>query len=174
MTTSSNGNISALLAHCAGNSPVTAEFRSQRPVTRSFDIFFDLDRTKRLNIESKRWWFETPSRPFGRHRYDNYSRFHSWKGKWWMETRFHYVKRFNRRKMLISQLHRFWYTVILSFMLIMLHVTMINSSMWCLNTSCYWIHWLFKKVTAICIYFSSFSKMFWETCIKIVLVTALY
>ena len=40
MTTSSNGNISALLAICAGNSPVTCEFPAQRPVTRSFDVFF--------------------------------------------------------------------------------------------------------------------------------------
>ena len=37
---------SALLAICAGNSPVTGEFPPQRPVTRSFDVFFDL----RLNI----------------------------------------------------------------------------------------------------------------------------
>ena len=40
---------SALLALCAGNSPVTGEFPSQRPVTRSFDVFFDL----RLNKRSK-------------------------------------------------------------------------------------------------------------------------
>ena len=33
---------SALLALCAENSPVTGEFPSQRPVTRSFDAFFDL------------------------------------------------------------------------------------------------------------------------------------
>ena len=33
---------SALLAICAGNSPVPGEFPAQRPVTRSFDIFFDL------------------------------------------------------------------------------------------------------------------------------------
>ena len=33
---------SALLALCARNSPVTGEFPSQRPVTRSFDVFFDL------------------------------------------------------------------------------------------------------------------------------------
>ena len=38
MMTSSNGNISALLAICAGNSPVTGEFPPQRPVTRSFDV----------------------------------------------------------------------------------------------------------------------------------------
>ena len=39
---------SALLAICAGNSPVTGEFPAQRPVTRSFDIFFDLHLNKRL------------------------------------------------------------------------------------------------------------------------------
>ena len=33
---------SASLAFCAGNSPVIGEFPSQRPVTRSFDVFFDL------------------------------------------------------------------------------------------------------------------------------------
>ena len=33
---------SALLASCAGNSPVTDEFPAQSPVTRSFDVFFDL------------------------------------------------------------------------------------------------------------------------------------
>ena len=33
---------SALLALCAGNSPVTNEFPAQRPVTRNFDVFFDL------------------------------------------------------------------------------------------------------------------------------------
>ena len=32
---------SALLALCAGNSQVTGEFPSQRPVTRSFDIFLN-------------------------------------------------------------------------------------------------------------------------------------
>ena len=36
------GAFSALLAICAGNSPVTGEFPAQRPVTRSFDDFFDL------------------------------------------------------------------------------------------------------------------------------------
>ena len=39
---------SALLALCAGNSPVTGEFPSQRPVTQSFDVFFDLSLNKRL------------------------------------------------------------------------------------------------------------------------------
>ena len=40
---------SALLALCAGNSPVTGEFPSQRPVTWSFDVFFDLHLNKRLS-----------------------------------------------------------------------------------------------------------------------------
>ena len=31
---------SALLALCVGNSPVNGEFPSQKPVTRSFDVFF--------------------------------------------------------------------------------------------------------------------------------------
>ena len=33
---------SAILAICAGNSPVTGEFPVQRAVTRSFDVLFDL------------------------------------------------------------------------------------------------------------------------------------
>ena len=34
---------SALLAFCVGNSLVTGEFPTQRPVMGSFDVFFDLD-----------------------------------------------------------------------------------------------------------------------------------
>ena len=37
---------SALLAICAGNSPITGEFPAQRPVTRSLDVFFDLSLNK--------------------------------------------------------------------------------------------------------------------------------
>ena len=59
---------SALLAFCAGNSPVTGEFSAQRPVTRSFDVFFDLRLNKRLSKQSWGWWFETPSRPLWRYR----------------------------------------------------------------------------------------------------------
>ena len=39
---------SALLAICAGISPVPGEFSTQRSVTRSFDVFFDLRLNKRL------------------------------------------------------------------------------------------------------------------------------
>ena len=59
---------SALLAICAGNSPVPGEFPAQRPVTRSFDVFFDLRLNKRLSKQSRGWWFETLSRPSWRHR----------------------------------------------------------------------------------------------------------
>ena len=39
---------SALLAFCEGNLPVTCGFPSQRPVTRNFDIFFNLRPNKWL------------------------------------------------------------------------------------------------------------------------------
>ena len=58
---------SALLAICAGNSPVSGEFPAQRPVARSFDIFFDLRLNQRLSKQSWGWWFETLSRPLWRH-----------------------------------------------------------------------------------------------------------
>ena len=54
---------SALLALCEGNSPVP----SARPVTRSFDVFFDLRLNKRVSKPSRRRWFETPSRSLWRH-----------------------------------------------------------------------------------------------------------
>ena len=43
---------SALLAICAGNSPVPGEFPAQRPVTQSFAVSFDLRLNKRLSKES--------------------------------------------------------------------------------------------------------------------------
>ena len=67
MMTSSNGNISTLLAICAGNSPVTGEFPARMPVTRSFDVFFDQRLYKRLSKQWWGWWFETPSRPLWCH-----------------------------------------------------------------------------------------------------------
>ena len=63
MMTSSKGNISVLLAMCAA----TGEFPAQRPVLRSFDVFFDLHPNKRLSKQSWGWWFETPSCPLWRH-----------------------------------------------------------------------------------------------------------
>ena len=92
---------SALLAICAGNSPVTGELSTQRPATRgfdvfhvtgllrnkpvtgdfpaqwplmsSFDVFFDLRPNKRLSKQSWGWWFETPSCPLWRHSYVSFT-----------------------------------------------------------------------------------------------------
>ena len=60
-------SFSALLAICAGNSPVTGEFVAEKPVTRSFDVLFDLRLNKRLSKQSLGWWFETLSRLLWRH-----------------------------------------------------------------------------------------------------------
>ena len=45
----------------------TDGFPSQRPVTRSIDVFFDLRLKKRLSKQSRRRWFETPSRSLWRY-----------------------------------------------------------------------------------------------------------
>ena len=58
---------SALLALCAGNSPVPGEFLTQRPVTRSFDVFFDQRLNKQLGKQSLGWLFKSPSRSLWRH-----------------------------------------------------------------------------------------------------------
>ena len=65
------GTFSALLAICVGNSPVPGEFPTQRPVTRSFDIFIDLHPNKRLSKQWWGWWFETSPCPLRRHRNDS-------------------------------------------------------------------------------------------------------
>ena len=54
--------VSTLLALCEGNPPVTDGFPSQRPVTRSFDVFFDLHLNKLLSKQLRRRRFEMPSR----------------------------------------------------------------------------------------------------------------
>ena len=51
-----------LLAVCDGNPSVTGGFSSQRPVTRSFDVFFDLCLNKRLSKNRDAGEFETPLR----------------------------------------------------------------------------------------------------------------
>ena len=77
---------SALLAICAGNSPVPGEFPTQRPVTRSFDVYFDLRPNERLRKPSLRWWFETLSPPLWRHRNDSSpSLWWPW-ATWWSGT----------------------------------------------------------------------------------------
>ena len=67
MMTSSNENIFRVTGHLCGEFTVTGEFPAQRPVTRSFDVFFDLHLNKRLSKKSWGWWFQTRSRPLWRH-----------------------------------------------------------------------------------------------------------
>ena len=62
---------SALLTICAGNSPVTGEFPAQRPLTRSFDVFFDMLLNKRLSKQSRRRWLETSWHSSWRHCNEN-------------------------------------------------------------------------------------------------------
>ena len=55
------GTFPVLLTLRAGYSQVTGEFPSQRPIPRSFDVFFDLQLNKRLSKHSRRRWLDTPS-----------------------------------------------------------------------------------------------------------------
>ena len=55
MMTSSNGSIFCVTC------PLCGEFPSQRPVTRSFNVFFDMCLSKRSSNQSWGWWSETPS-----------------------------------------------------------------------------------------------------------------
>ena len=67
MMTSSNGYIFRVTG------PLWGEFTGDRwipltkPVTQSFDVFFDLCLNKRLSKQSRRRWFETTSRSLWRH-----------------------------------------------------------------------------------------------------------
>ena len=56
---------SALLALCAGNSPVNSPHKG--PVKRSFGVFFNLRLNKRLSKHSWGRWFEATSRSLWRH-----------------------------------------------------------------------------------------------------------
>ena len=66
MMTSSNGSIFYVTG------PLCGEFTGHRwipltkPVTRSFDVFFDLRLNKPLSKQSWSWWFKTPSRSLWR------------------------------------------------------------------------------------------------------------
>ena len=61
MMTSSNGNIFRVTGPLCGEFTGPGEFPAQRPVTRSFDVFFDLRLNKRLSKQPWGWWFETSS-----------------------------------------------------------------------------------------------------------------
>ena len=94
--TSSNGNIFRVTALCAGNSSVTGEFPAQRPVTRSFDVFFGLRLNKRLSKQSWDWWFEKPPRSL----WPDFVRCSGYVAPWWQIT-----KRITKS----SRGYRIWY-----------------------------------------------------------------
>ena len=82
----------------------SSEFPAQRPVTRSFDAFFDLHPNKRLSKQPWGWWFETPSWSLWRqcnvvscgtvvYRYDNL--LHLQKGKSWCHDNYCFSVIFN-------------------------------------------------------------------------------
>ena len=65
--TSSNGNIFRVTGPLCGEFTGPGEFPAQRPVTRSFDVYFDLRLNKRLCKQSWGWWIETLLCPLWRH-----------------------------------------------------------------------------------------------------------
>ena len=68
MMTSSNGKIFRVTGPLCGKFTGPGEFPTQRPVTRSSDVYFDLRPNKRLSKQSLGWWFETLSCSLWRHR----------------------------------------------------------------------------------------------------------
>ena len=66
--TSSNGSIFRVTGPLCGEFTGPGEFPTQRPVTRSFDVFFDLRLNKRLSKQPWGWWFESPLWSLWRHR----------------------------------------------------------------------------------------------------------
>ena len=68
MMTSSNGNIFRVTGHLCREFTGPGAFPTQRAVTRSFDVYFDLRPNKWLSKQSWGWWFETLSPPLWRHR----------------------------------------------------------------------------------------------------------
>ena len=68
MMTSSNGNIFRVTGLLCGEFTGPGEFPTQRPVTRSFDVFFDLHLNKRLSKQPWGWWLGTLSWSLWRHR----------------------------------------------------------------------------------------------------------
>ena len=68
MMTSSDGIIFRVTGHLYGEFTGPRWIPTQRPVKRSFDVYFDLRPNKRLSKQPWGWLFETPSRPLWRHR----------------------------------------------------------------------------------------------------------
>ena len=67
MMTSSNANVFRVTGHLCGEFTGPGKFPAQRPVTRSFDVFFDLHPNKWLSKQWWGWWFDMPQCPLRRH-----------------------------------------------------------------------------------------------------------
>ena len=67
MMTSSNGNIFRVTGHLCGEFTGLRWIPRTKPVTRSFDVSFDLHLNKRFSKQSWGWWFIKPSRPLWHH-----------------------------------------------------------------------------------------------------------
>ena len=61
MTTSSNGIVFRVTGPLWGEFTGHRWFPLKKPVTRSFDVFFEMRLNKRWSKPSRRQWFETPS-----------------------------------------------------------------------------------------------------------------
>ena len=72
MMTSSNENIFRVTGPLCGKFTGPGEFPAQRPVTRTFDVFFDPGLNMRLSKQPWGWWFETPSWSLWRHRNEHW------------------------------------------------------------------------------------------------------
>ena len=96
---------SALLAICVGNSPVTGGFPTQRPVTRSFDVFFYLRQVKRLSKRWWGWWFETPSYPLAIWKWTQVSNFDWYREKLRLGRK--YLITIMMQELLIERSHEF-------------------------------------------------------------------
>ena len=68
MMTSSNGDIFRVTGHSCGDFIAPCEVPAQRPMTQSFDVFFDPQPNKGLSKHWWGWWFQTPPCPLWRHR----------------------------------------------------------------------------------------------------------
>ena len=72
MMTLSNGNSFRVTGPLCGEFIGPGEFPAQRPVTRSFDVFFDQRPNKQLSKQPWGWWFEAPSWSLWRQCNDNW------------------------------------------------------------------------------------------------------
>ena len=78
--TSSNGSIFRVTGPLLGQSTSHRSIPLTKPVAWSFDFVFDLRLNKRLSKQSRRRWFETPSRSLWRHcnAFVGGARYHIW------------------------------------------------------------------------------------------------